>query len=446
MAARDGRHDLVKVLLDAGASTEVKDNSGYTALHLAAFNGDTGTIQLLLDAGLDLDAQDTSGEGTTALHEAAINLDATRLLLKSGANINAQNKHLETPLIQAADSEVFEVVRHLLNHHAKVNLLDENGDNVLHHAATGDSAKIAKLLLRSGADKGVLNEDGRTPLMVAMTSRQRSSTNFNYDVIEALIVQDESLSTLDPETGNNVLHMCLNLPDPKCVQPLLELDLPFSLDDTNDKGLTPLLQAIHEGHYKYAIQLIEHGANVNKKASGDGVPGGTTPLIWATNNINIYSGTLELVQSLLDAGANVEDINEMDYTPFTPIGKMEAATDESIAVLHALIEALSEDKRYILDVESTGGYSPLETSLRKGYRNNRLVLPHAYLFVEAGANFDHVNSGLLSWLFVNAVDDEKYVVAVTMLNQKGSSLRHSICELPPSSQVNKTVETVYSNL
>ncbi len=442
MEARDGRHDLVKVLLDVGASIEVKDKSGYTALHLAALSGDTGTIQLLLDARLDLNAQDTSGDGVTALHEAATNLDATRLLLKSGANINAQNKHMKTPLIQAADSEVFEVVRHLLNHHAKVNLLDDNGENVLHHAAIGNSAKIAKLLLQSGADVGVLNKDGRTPLMVAITSRQRS-TGVNYDVIEELIVPHPSRGTLDPDTGNNVLHNFLHIGCSGCIEILLELELPFSLDDPNDKGLTPLLQAIHKGYRKEAILLIKHGADVNKKGFGDGVPKDTTPIIWATYRYNFHPDNLTLVQELLDAGANLSDVNEMGYTAFTTIEEMDKATDESVQLLHTLTSSLNVKKEKLYDLRpqtSKAAISaPWQRIISSLYPHNFGILPHVYLYVEAGANLSLLDDLQFDWLFDNAVNDKKYYIVIRLLRQKfiqeGFDYKKDVSNVLPKAEV-----------
>jgi len=117
VAAAEGRADLAKLLIAHGADVNHKDNSGHTALMLAAFGatlkkapiwlassffeineddvlfkmmGDEhlGAAKLLLDAGANVDAQ--GGDcSLTALMVAAMggNVELTELLLKRGANV-----------------------------------------------------------------------------------------------------------------------------------------------------------------------------------------------------------------------------------------------------------------------------------------------------------------------------------------------------------------------
>ena len=69
-ASIQGDDSLVRELLAAGADPdEFKDNSGNTALHEAASQGNNSTVTILIDHGADLNLQNQAGE--TALQRAA---------------------------------------------------------------------------------------------------------------------------------------------------------------------------------------------------------------------------------------------------------------------------------------------------------------------------------------------------------------------------------------
>ncbi|KAJ1475513.1 ankyrin repeat protein, partial [Baffinella frigidus] len=50
-ASENGREEVVKVLLDAGADVEAKTTVGATPLYVAASNGHAGVVRILLNAG-----------------------------------------------------------------------------------------------------------------------------------------------------------------------------------------------------------------------------------------------------------------------------------------------------------------------------------------------------------------------------------------------------------
>ncbi len=83
------RVDAVRLLLDAGADTNVANDAGETALMFAATAGNLDFVRLLLDAGADPNAR--SNEGFTVLMMAASEgVDVVRALLDAGADPEAQ--------------------------------------------------------------------------------------------------------------------------------------------------------------------------------------------------------------------------------------------------------------------------------------------------------------------------------------------------------------------
>ena len=64
----------MKLLLDAGADKEVKDEDGWTPLHVAARKGHTDIVKLLLDAGADKDVKDKDGRRRCILLHGKVTL------------------------------------------------------------------------------------------------------------------------------------------------------------------------------------------------------------------------------------------------------------------------------------------------------------------------------------------------------------------------------------
>ena len=62
---------LIKFLQDVGIDLNAKDNSGWTALHMACYHGQTETVQIMLnnwkEFGIDINAQNNQGQTAFAL-------------------------------------------------------------------------------------------------------------------------------------------------------------------------------------------------------------------------------------------------------------------------------------------------------------------------------------------------------------------------------------------
>ncbi|MFC4029885.1 ankyrin repeat domain-containing protein [Streptomyces polygonati] len=101
VAAREGRAEIVPLLLAAGADVNATEPTfGATPLHKAVYNGHTDITRLLVAApGVDLDYQGATN-GYTALHDALWHgyEECSRVLLDAGARLDLVGHDNRTPL------------------------------------------------------------------------------------------------------------------------------------------------------------------------------------------------------------------------------------------------------------------------------------------------------------------------------------------------------------
>ena len=128
LAAKEGKVDTLRILIEKKADIEAADSSGRTALWWAVRNGRSGASKLLLAAGADANTHDN--DYYYAMHYAARNgdLDVVKGLAAAGAEINPQIKgYLQTPLYMAVEGRRNPVVEFLLAQGARTDLKDING-------------------------------------------------------------------------------------------------------------------------------------------------------------------------------------------------------------------------------------------------------------------------------------------------------------------------------
>lgn len=96
-AVRNNNADCAIVILEAGANVADPDYLGKTSLHRAAVLGHAEIVRVLLEFGGDVRARDHSGN--TALHDAASygHVDCVTALLRAGGSAHDKNEAGESP-------------------------------------------------------------------------------------------------------------------------------------------------------------------------------------------------------------------------------------------------------------------------------------------------------------------------------------------------------------
>jgi len=153
-AAAFGELDRLTALLDDDPSYATAYSSdGFSALHLAAFFGQSDAARFLLERGAEVDARGRGWMTGTPLHSAASasHVEILRMLLDAGADPNARQSGAWTPLHSAARNGNAECVALLLAHGADPIARNDEGTSVLAMAEeAADEETIA--LVRAALD------------------------------------------------------------------------------------------------------------------------------------------------------------------------------------------------------------------------------------------------------------------------------------------------------
>ena len=193
------------------------------------------------------------------------------LLCQHGANVEAQGRGGRTTLhavIEWSDNVAVGAVQFLLEHGADVNARREDLSTPLYLAAAKGNFEVAQLLLKHGADVNTQDKNQETPLHLV-------SDKVNLELVRVLLNYGANVNAKNIR-GRTPLHQVLNR------------------------------QEYNDGAFRIAqLLVVKHNADVNTQ-DGDH----ETPLHLVSRNRH-----LELVQVLLDYGANVNVTNSQGQTP-----------------------------------------------------------------------------------------------------------------------------------
>jgi ankyrin repeat protein len=301
-AAQKGDVELAKVLLYASANVRATTRiGGYTPLLIASRNGNAEMIDALTAGGADANGATTNGTTALMLAAAAGRVDAVKALIAKGASVNAkENVKGETALTFAAAYGRTDVVRELTAHHADVSVTTKMQD-----LAAFAKEEQERFLAERGAQQGRGGRGNGEPAAGGRGPQgpQIPGVNRQYNYTELVGYWG----------GLSPLHMAARQGYTEVAGALLEAGADVNQRTTGDQS-TPLVIAIINGNFDLAKQLLDKGANPNLAQSTNGV----TPLYAALNcqwsDKALYpqprafeqqkTSYLDLMQALLDKGAD----------------------------------------------------------------------------------------------------------------------------------------------
>jgi len=250
-AARDGRAEAARILLDAGADINRTDANAITPLISAIVNNRVDVAKLLIERGADIHAADWYGRTPIWAAVETRNMDADngtfvnsidrepylaliRTLLAKGADPNVRTK--EAPPIR----------RMFLRTTGTLEWVDFTGMTPFLFAARAGDVTVMRLLLEHKADPHIGTYAGTTPLMAA------AGVNWVFDQ-----TYDEGQAKL-----LEAVKLCH--------------ELGMDVNAVNSMGLTALMGAANRGSDEIITFLVEKGAKVDPKDNE-----GRSALTWA---------------------------------------------------------------------------------------------------------------------------------------------------------------------
>ncbi|KAJ7332662.1 hypothetical protein JRQ81_014842 [Phrynocephalus forsythii] len=343
--------------------------------------------------------------------------DLERYLQES--DVNAVNSAHETLLHIAAAHGHNNIANYLISKGAKLEVKDKQGKTPLHVAAERGHGEVVKTLLQAGANMYSLDQEGKSPLHLAWQ-------NHHTTVLKTILEEERKRH----KNQHNFLHMAACRDDSSLIQTLLKNGV--LVDAKDEKGQTALGYAVSRGLEKTIKVLLEAGANIDSNI---------LVLAFTSNNQSVFRLLLEyskglspdtmvstlfkavqkdlhgIVAALIQRGADVSALNEIQYTPLLvacEMGKTESAkvliengaslndkTPDASSALHLAVQAGATSIVKMLlhkgmdpNITGPGDQRPLHVA---ALHNKGALID---LLIEGGAKIDLVTKELLTPLHI----------------------------------------------
>lgn len=338
---------IIKLLLNAHANINAKDNAGFTPL-MRAINGkeDRKIITLLLKNGAD--PSNISKNKLTAMRLATVydRPEIVQDILTFSSTSLSDSDY--SYALQYASRNSFALMKSCIAHGADVNMRDVNGNTPLTSACQSGSYNAVKFLLENGADPNLSIAEAATPLMIAAKAG-------NTEIVNLLIEKGAKTDVKDVKGRTALMYACdgINL---KCVCLLLDKGLQVNTKD--NEGKNAFLHAIYTWattDYDITAQdkreqeivdvlkkLAEGGSDVNNIDID-----GNSPLRLAIAFSGEYHGRspYKIMEVFENTNLNLEQVDEQGRTPiFAAIGHYNQVILDWIIEHGANVNVLDNEK------------------------------------------------------------------------------------------------------
>ena len=143
---------IKKILLQAGADSQTRDNQGFTALIWAAYQGYDDVVSVMLTQGVDTTMRTKGGRTALIWAVKAGRLDTVECFLESGnADLEIRDGSGFTALIHAANNGHIDIAKTFIEAGVDLHAQDENGETALSKASRARYTEIVDILQKARA-------------------------------------------------------------------------------------------------------------------------------------------------------------------------------------------------------------------------------------------------------------------------------------------------------
>lgn len=336
-AVEQGHLDIVNRLINAGAQVKVKDDQGRTALILAFHKGHLDIANRLIDSGADVNDKDRRRK--TVLMQAVEQgrLETVNKLIKAGASINHRDSNRYTALMLAAEQGHLEITNRLVEAGASMDQKARGGRSALTIAIEQGHSEIVVTLIRNGADIHTNDDFGRSPMAIAAKRDHLEIMNTllsaityaeyasKYNMHNSFNAEQAKLSLANLQKRHDYIEQTLQAVNSKYSASLIKyIGVMRSMRNIAqrkimDNQLQTAYQLINYQYQALDEGIHEMSVGSQKQANPDEV---VTHQLTDLLTSAADRGFLDVVDLLIQAGANVNDKNQFrDSKPLSHAAK-----------------------------------------------------------------------------------------------------------------------------
>eukprot|EP00884_Botryococcus_braunii_P012023 jgi/Botrbrau1/20821/Bobra.0156s0048.1 len=184
-------------------------------------------------------------------------------------------------------------VKELLDRGADLQATDKRKIGALHYACGQGRLEVVKFLRSKGVELDVEDPSGRTPLHWAVLGGSAE--------VVAYLLSKGAWSEGNDANDDTPLHLAARKGKLEIVELLVKGGAKATVNEVNKRGLSPLGEAISQGHSKIAEFLIRQGADVHTLAHQ-----------WTMLHIAAGLGQAMMIPTLVSAGLDVNDQDNIE--------------------------------------------------------------------------------------------------------------------------------------
>lgn len=296
-------------------------------------------------------------------------LDFVKTYINSGASLEITDKHCRTPLFLAVLENRVEITQELIYNGVDVNCKDDSYTRLIELAVKKNDLNLVSLLLSAGAK---VDPDD---LHYALEN--------NYIEITEIMIQNGVDINGKISSGETALTHAIRINNMTLFNALIRMKVDPNVPDSYGTfPKTPIIMAVQRNSKEMVQALIQSGANIETSPYG-----GYTPLICAADN-----GYDEILSILIEEGADLEAVDNRGNTALTT-----AIRSHQIGCTYILIKAGAN-----LEARSKIGFTLLMHAVEyineNSHETENIINEIISYLISAGANIHAKCRGVTAFM------------------------------------------------